>query len=49
MPLKHAYDRGVAEFKILQEENQKLAQKHAELIAIIKEARLIEQQAQYEV
>ena len=47
--LKDAYEKRRTEFTSLHDENQKLAEKHAYLCRIIKEARQIEQQAQFEM
>ena len=47
--LKVAYEDRKKQFTSLHEENEHLAAKHAELCRIIKEARQIEQQAQYEM
>ena len=47
--LKVAYEDRKSEFTNLHNENQRLAEQHAQLCRIIKEARQVEQQAQFEM
>lgn len=47
--LKSDFLARTQEFMRLKAENEKLVAKHAELVRIIKEARMVEQQAQYEM
>lgn len=47
--LKSDFMARVQEFMRLKAENEKLEAKHNELVRIIKESRMVEQQAQYEM